>query len=95
MESSPRNPSPSKRKGEDYEHRTYDEVHQYLSDESYPVGSTKAEKAVIQKREKKIEIVSGVLHYRGPSLREVITDRLAKDKILMPCHDDNVGGCPF
>ena len=42
----------------------YEELHSYLSANSYPVGCSKAEKAVIRKRAKKFELADGVLHYR-------------------------------
>ena len=44
--------------------QTYAELHGYLSGKTYPVGCTKAEKAVIRKRAKHFELVAGVLHYR-------------------------------
>ena len=44
--------------------QTYAELHGYLSCKTYPVGCTKAEKAVIRKRAKHFELVAGVLHYR-------------------------------
>ena len=38
---------------------TYNEVHAYLANKTYPVNSTKAEKGVIRKRSKKLQ------HHRG------------------------------
>ena len=44
--------------------RSYDEVQDYLANGTYPEEATKAVKGVIRKREKKFQLVDGVLHYK-------------------------------
>ena len=42
----------------------YDELQDYLANGTYPKGATKAVKPVVRKREKKVQLVDGVLHYK-------------------------------
>ena len=68
---------------DDQEFRIYEELHRYLSAKAYPIGCTKAERAVIRKRAKMFELVGGVLHYKderdGESiLRQVISFELSQ-----------------
>ena len=54
----------SLKEDDEAELQTYAELHSHLSCKTYPVGSSKAEKAVIRKRAKHFELVAGVLHYK-------------------------------
>ena len=40
-------------------------------------------------------MVAGVLHFKDRSLRQVVIDKDTKKKVMLACHDDDVGGCHF
>ena len=63
--------------------RTYNEVHAYLANKTYPVNTTKAEKGVIRKRSKNFSIIEGVLHYSGKSGLRQVRPCIS---IIMLCH---------
>ena len=79
------------------EEMVYLECEDYLTNGTYPIGTTKLEKAVVRKRAKKFQMVDGFLHYNKgkEGLRQVVTETKTKQKILEACHDDRVGGCHF
>ena len=78
------------------EETIYEELHLYLSTNQYPHGSNKQEKCIIRKRAKNFQIVDGIFHYKGKEgIRQVVTEKKTKRKILEACHNDTVGGCHF
>ena len=79
------------------EETAYLQCEDYLTNGTYPIGATKQEKAVVRKRARKFKMVDGILHYNKgkDGLRQVVTDKKMKQKILEACHDDRVGGCHF
>ena len=47
------------------EKRIYDEVHEYLTKNTYSTSATKAEKATVRRRAKNFQVLDGILYYTG------------------------------
>ena len=54
------------------EKRIYDEVHEYLTKNTYSTSATKAEKATVRRRAKNFQVLDGILYYTGRDAKKQV-----------------------
>ena len=54
------------------EKRIYEEVHEYLTKNTYSTSATKAEKATVCRRAKNFQVLDGILYYTGGDAKKQV-----------------------